>query len=83
MRELKLMRMRGVCDELSKIVTGIEPAHLEQSLAKVGIRSQIFDSTTQHLVNDFVVVPDGACDSYSERHQPSIYCKFCICQIYT
>ena len=58
MRELKLMRMRGVCDELSKILTGVEPAHLEQSLAKVGIRSQIFDSTTQHLVNDFVVVPD-------------------------
>ena len=58
MRELKLMRMRGVCDELSKILTGIEPAHLEQSLAKVGIRSQIFDSNTQHLVNDFVVVPD-------------------------
>ena len=58
MRELKLMRMHGVCDELSKILTGVEPAHLEQSLAKVGIRSQIFDSTTQHLVNDFVVVPD-------------------------
>ena len=59
MREMKLMRLRGVCDELSKIVTGVEPQNLERSLAKVGIRSQIFDSKTQHLVNDFVVVPDG------------------------
>lgn len=58
MREIKLMRLRGVCDELSKIVTGVEPQNLERSLAKVGIRSQIFDSKTQHLVNDFVVVPD-------------------------
>ncbi|MEK9670797.1 MAG: FAD-dependent oxidoreductase, partial [Gammaproteobacteria bacterium] len=58
MREMKLMRLRGVCDELSKIVTGVEPQNLERSLAKVGIRSQIFDSKTQHLVNDFVVVPD-------------------------
>ena len=58
MREMKLMRLRGVCDELSKIVTGVEPQNLERSLVKVGIRSQIFDSKTQHLVNDFVVVPD-------------------------
>ena len=59
MREIKLMRLTGVCDELSKIITGVEPRNLERSLVKVGIRSQIFDSTTQHLVNDFVVVPDG------------------------
>jgi L-2-hydroxyglutarate oxidase len=59
MREMKLMRLRGICDELSKIVTGVEPQNLERSLVKVGIRSQIFDSKTQHLVNDFVVVPDG------------------------
>ena len=58
MREMKLMRLRGICDELSKIVTGVEPQNLERSLVKVGIRSQIFDSKTQHLVNDFVVVPD-------------------------
>jgi L-2-hydroxyglutarate oxidase LhgO len=58
MREMKLMRLEGVCDELSKIVTGVEPKNLERSLAKVGIRSQIFDAKTQHLVNDFVVVPD-------------------------
>jgi len=58
MREMKLMRLEGVCDELSKIVTGVEPKKLERSLAKVGIRSQIFDAKTQHLVNDFVVVPD-------------------------
>jgi L-2-hydroxyglutarate oxidase LhgO len=57
-REMKLMRLDGVCDELSKIITGVEPQNLERSLAKVGIRSQIFDSKTQHLVNDFVVVPD-------------------------
>ena len=59
MREIRLMRLRGVCDELTKIISGVEPRDLEQSLAKVGIRSQIFDSTTQHLVTDFVVVPDG------------------------
>ena len=59
MREIRLMRLRGVCDELSKIISGVEPRDLEPSLAKVGIRSQIFDSTTQHLVTDFVVVPDG------------------------
>jgi L-2-hydroxyglutarate oxidase len=58
MREMKLMRLVGVCDELSKIITGVEPKNLERSLAKVGIRSQIFDAKTQHLVNDFVVVPD-------------------------
>ena len=59
MREIRLMRLRGVCDELTKIISGVEPRDLEPSLAKVGIRSQIFDSTTQHLVTDFVVVPDG------------------------
>ena len=59
MREIRLMRLRGVCDELTKIISGVEPQDLEPSLAKVGIRSQIFDSTTQHLVTDFVVVPDG------------------------
>ena len=58
MRELKLMRLTGVCNELSKIITGVEPRGLERSLVKVGIRSQIFDAKTQHLVNDFVVVPD-------------------------
>ena len=58
MRELKLMRLTGVCNELSKIITGVEPQGLERSLVKVGIRSQIFDAKTQHLVNDFVVVPD-------------------------
>ena len=58
-REIRLMRLRGVCDELTKIISGVEPRDLEPSLAKVGIRSQIFDSTTQHLVTDFVVVPDG------------------------
>lgn len=58
MRELKLMRLTGVCNELSKIITGVEPRSLERSLVKVGIRSQIFDAKTQHLVNDFVVVPD-------------------------
>lgn len=58
MREMKLMRLQGVCNELSKIVTGVEAKNLEKSLVKVGIRSQIFDSKTQHLVNDFVVVRD-------------------------
>ncbi len=57
-REMKLMRLTGVCDELSKIITGVEPRSLERSLVKVGIRSQIFDTKTQHLVSDFVVVPD-------------------------
>ena len=57
-REMKLMRLTGVCDELSKIITGVEPRSLERSLVKVGIRSQIFDAKTQHLVSDFVVVPD-------------------------
>ncbi len=57
-REMKLMRLTGVCNELSKIITGVEPRSLERSLVKVGIRSQIFDVKTQHLVNDFVVVPD-------------------------
>jgi len=58
MREMKLMRLQGVCRELSKIITGVEAQNLERSLVKVGIRSQIFDAKTQHLVNDFVVVPD-------------------------
>ena len=57
-REIKLMRLTGVCNELSKIITGVEPRSLERSLVKVGIRSQIFDAKTQHLVNDFVIVPD-------------------------
>ena len=57
-REMKLMRLTGVCDELSKIITGVEPRSLERSLVKVGIRSQIFDAKTQLLVSDFVVVPD-------------------------
>ena len=58
LREMKLLRLKGVCNELSKIVSGVGPDDLERSLAKVGIRSQIFDAGRQHLVNDFVVVQD-------------------------
>ena len=57
-REMKLVRLKGVCNELSKIVSGVGPDDLERSLTKVGIRSQIFDQNRRHLVNDFVVVQD-------------------------
>jgi len=33
-------------------------SELQQSIAKVGIRSQIFDPKAQSLVNDFVVVDE-------------------------
>tara|TARA_B100000524_G_C23549785_1_gene334391 strand:- start:432 stop:686 length:255 start_codon:yes stop_codon:yes gene_type:complete len=55
---MKLVRLKGVCNELSKIISGVGPDDLERSLAKVGIRSQIFDADRQHLVNDFVVLQD-------------------------
>ena len=58
LREMKLVRLKGVCNELSKIISGVGPDDLERSLAKVGIRSQIFDADRQHLVNDFVVLQD-------------------------
>ena len=41
-----------------RLSAGVRPDDLERSLVKVGIRSQIFDAETQHLVNDFVVVQD-------------------------
>ena len=58
LREMKLVRLKGVCNELSKIISGVGPDDLERSLAKVGIRSQIFDADRQRLVNDFVVLQD-------------------------
>jgi L-2-hydroxyglutarate oxidase LhgO len=58
LREMRLIGLEGVSNELSKIVSGIGPDDLERSLAKVGIRSQIFDTDSQHLVNDFIVVQD-------------------------
>ena len=58
LREMKLVRLKGVCNEVSKIISGVGPDDLERSLAKVGIRSQIFDADRQHLVNDFVVLQD-------------------------
>ena len=57
-REAKLLRLAGVCHEVSQLVTGVVASELQQSIAKVGIRSQIFDPKAQSLVNDFVVVDE-------------------------
>lgn len=59
LREAKLLRLTGVCNEISRLIHGVTAADLSQSLAKVGIRSQIFDPKAQSLVNDFVVVDEG------------------------
>lgn len=58
MREAKLLRLSGVCHEIGRLIHGVTAADLNQSLAKVGIRSQIFDPKAQALVNDFVIVDD-------------------------
>lgn len=58
MREAKLLRLSGVCNEIGRLIHGVRATDLTQSLAKVGIRSQIFDPQAQALVNDFVVVND-------------------------
>lgn len=58
MREAKLLRLEGVCEEISRLITGIHATDLQRSVAKVGIRSQIFDPKAQSLVNDFVVVEE-------------------------
>lgn len=54
-REAKLLQLKGVCREVSQLVHGVKPDQLEPSPFKVGIRSQIFDTKSEHLVNDFVV----------------------------
>ena len=59
MREARLLSLKGVCDEVSRLVRDVKSTDLEPSLAKVGIRSQIFDPKAQQLVNDFVLVEDG------------------------
>lgn len=59
MREAKLLRLEGVCAEISRLITGVQATDLQQSVAKVGIRSQIFDPKAQSLVNDFVVVEEA------------------------
>jgi (S)-2-hydroxyglutarate dehydrogenase len=48
-----------VCAEISRLITGVQATDLQQSVAKVGIRSQIFDPKAQSLVNDFVVVEEA------------------------
>ena len=58
-REAKLLGPNGVCQELSRLVRGVKAEQLEQSRQRVGIRSQIFDPASQHLVNDFVIVDQG------------------------
>jgi L-2-hydroxyglutarate oxidase LhgO len=55
-REAKLLTKSGVAAELAGLIRGVRSTDFSESLAKVGIRSQIFDPKAQRLVNDFVVI---------------------------
>lgn len=57
-REAKLLTRTGVCHELSRLITDVAPQDLAPGIAKVGIRSQIFDPKARALVNDFVVLSE-------------------------
>lgn len=60
-REAKLLTKAGVASELAGLIRGVAPSDFSESLAKVGIRSQIFDPKAKQLVNDFVILEqDGA-----------------------
>ena len=76
LREAKLMRQAGVCAEVSRLIDGVSPADLQPNLAKVGIRSQIFDPKAQHLVNDFVVVSDRRCIHILNAISPAFTASF-------
>ena len=75
-REAKLLRKAGVCAEISRLVHGVKATDLQFSLAKVGIRSQIFDPKAQHLVNDFVILSDRRCVHILNAISPAFTASF-------
>jgi L-2-hydroxyglutarate oxidase LhgO len=75
-REAKLLRKAGVCAEINRLVSGVRASDLVLSLAKVGIRSQIFDPKAQHLVNDFVILRDQRCIHILNAISPAFTASF-------
>ena len=75
-REAKLLRRAGVCAEISRLIHGVKATDLQTSLAKVGIRSQIFDPKAQHLVNDFVILRDRRCVHILNAISPAFTASF-------
>ena len=57
-----------------ELIPNVKPEHIELS-SKVGIRSQLFNRTTERLEDDFLCLP-GPCSTHV-LNAPCFYSKFC------